>query len=295
MAPPPSTLRVQALLEFDLPSAPQRIDPIPVGVPGVEACRIHAPAGRFLLICAEGALPVAFEATLFDLLAESRYPAPRPRRAKGGALIAQLKRGGAPGAAACYALGSGEAVEAGRASTPQLLELGRLLARLHQIGEAHPASVPPPVSGGDLASRLPAGNDADQLAPALRQDLSALPAGAAHGRLGPEQAMYIGDRCAAVLPSGEAHSGPLVLDLARAICAWAAAASEPLPALRAVVSGYQALRRLVAEERDGLYDALRCAAAHEGVCRLLSSLPEALGPLRAVELLGEKEVRAASG
>ena len=74
-----------------------------------------------------------------------------------------------------------------------------------------------------------------------------------------------------MLPSGEAHSGPLVLDLARAVCAWATAAVEPLPALRAVVSGYQALRRLIPEERDGLYEALRCAAAHEGACRLLSS------------------------
>ena len=264
-------------------------------MPGVEVCRIHAPAGRFLLICAEGALAVAFEATLFDLLAESRYPAPRPRRAKGGALIAKLKRDGGPAAAACYALGSGESVEPARANTPQLLELGRLLARLHQIGEAHPASVPPPVSGGDLASRLPAGPDAEQLAPVLRQDLSAMPAGAAHGRLGPEQAMYIGDRCASVLPSGEAHSGPLVLDLARAVCAWATAAVEPLPALRAVVSGYQALRRLIPEERDGLYEALRCAAAHEGACRLLSSRADPLAALRAMEDLGEKEVRAATG
>src|SRR5437899_3833953 len=168
----PSTLRAQALLEFELPAAPQRVDELSGGPPGAWVYRIQAPAGGFLLVCAEGALPVAFEATLFDLLAESRYPAPRPRRAKGGALIAQLKRGGAPGAAACYALGSGEAVEARLASTPHLLELGRLLARLHQIGEANPASVPPPVNGGVPASRPPAWREADQLTPALRIDPS---------------------------------------------------------------------------------------------------------------------------
>jgi hypothetical protein len=49
-------------------------------VPGADVVRVHAPAGRFLLLCSEGALAMAFEAPLFDLLAESRYPAPRPRR-----------------------------------------------------------------------------------------------------------------------------------------------------------------------------------------------------------------------
>src|SRR5437899_2569997 len=89
----PSTLRAQALLEFGLPVAPQRVDELPCG-PGLWIDRVQAPAGRFQLVCAEGALAVAFEATLFDLLAESRYPAPRPRRSKGGGLIAKLARPG---------------------------------------------------------------------------------------------------------------------------------------------------------------------------------------------------------
>src|SRR5712691_7727918 len=236
----PSTLRAQALLEFELPAAPQRVDELPSGPPGVWIQRVYAPAGRFLLICAEGALAIAFEATLFDLLAESRYPAPRPRRGRGGALIAQLQR-------------EGGQLDPARATTPQFLEIGRLLARLHQIGEAHPASVPPALSYAELAGRLPRGAEAERLEQALRTDLSSLPAGAAHGWLGPRQALYIGDRCSAVLPSGEAHSGPLVLDVARAACAWAVPAAEQLPALRAVLSGYQALRRLHPEERDAFY------------------------------------------
>lgn len=290
----PSTLRAQALLEFELPAAPQRVDELPSG-PGIWVDRVQAPAGRFQLVCAEGALAVAFEATLFDLLAESRYPAPRPRRARGGGLIAKLDRPGGHAGAACYPVGAGEHLEPANAATPQLLEVGRLLARLQQIGEAHPASVPPALSCSELANRLPAGPDAELLAPALRVDLSSLPAGACHGRLGPRQALYIGDRCSAVLPSGEAHSGPLVLDLARAACGWGVTAAEPLPAVRAVISGYQALRRLDPEERDALYPALLCAAAREGAVALLSARPDALAALRSIEALGEKHVRAAAG
>src|SRR4051812_9090547 len=103
------SLRAQALEEFDLPAAPQRIDEFPAPCPGAEAFRVHAPGGRFLLIASDGALAVAFEATLFDLLVEARYPAPRPRRARGGSMIARLKRpDGGAAAAACYAWPPGD-------------------------------------------------------------------------------------------------------------------------------------------------------------------------------------------
>src|SRR6185369_17579102 len=107
------TLRGQALQEFDLPAAPQRIDELPQVTPFAEACRVHAPAGRFLLLSGSSALSLAFEATLFDLLAEARFPAPRPRRARGGSFIARL---GKSEAAACYAWPPGEAVPAGQAT-----------------------------------------------------------------------------------------------------------------------------------------------------------------------------------
>jgi Ser/Thr protein kinase RdoA (MazF antagonist) len=289
-----SMLRAQALLEFELPAAPPRVDDVPAG-PGTSVYRIQSPAGRFLLVCGDGALGVAFEATLFDLLAESRYPAPRPKRSRTGAFIARLEQHGRNCAAACYPVGAGEMLDPAGATTPQLLEVGRLLARLHQIGEAHPAAVAPPTSCADLAARLPAGTDAERLSPALTVDFSSLPTGAAHGGIGPQQALYIGDRCAAVLPSGEAHSGPLVLDLARTAAAWALSAAEHLPALRAIVSGYQALRRLDPEEREALYPALRCAAAREGTYRLASGRPDALGALALVDSVGERDVRAAAG
>ena len=291
------SLRGQALAEFDLPAAPQRIDEFPPPWVGVEVCRVHAPAGRFLLICSDGALAVAFEATLFDLLVEARFPAPRPRRARSGSLIAKLTRpdGGGAAAAACYAWLPGDELAAATATVPQLLEIGRLLARLHQLGETHPASVPETVDAASLAARLPPGPDRDALAPILEAALPPLPTGAVHGGLRPEKALFVGDRCSAVLPSGLACSAALVLDMAEAALGWMMGAARPAAALRALVSGYQALRRLSPEEKEAMWPALRFAAARDGARRVATGRAGARAALTAVEAVGEQDVRAATG
>ena len=174
-----------------------------------------------------------------------------------GSLIARLTRpDGGAAAAACYAWPPGEELAAATVSAPQLLEVGRLLARLHQLGETHPASVPETVDAASLAARLPPGPDRDALAPVLEAGLPAFPTGAAHGGFRPEKALFVGDRCSAVLPSGIACSAALVLDVAEAAIGWMMGAPRPASALRALVSGYQALRRLSPEEKDGMYAAL---------------------------------------
>src|SRR3954468_12787249 len=162
------SLRAQALREFDLPAAPQCVDDLPRPAPGSDVCLLQTPAGRFLLFCGTGALSLAFEATLFDLLAESRYPAPRPRRARGGSLIALL---GGPRAASCYALPPGERLSPEDATVPQLMEIGRLLARLHQLGETHPASVADPCDASALLLRADGGEDREALAPIVEASL----------------------------------------------------------------------------------------------------------------------------
>jgi len=88
------------------------------------------------------------------------------------------------------------------------------------------------------------------------------------------------------------HSGPLVLDLARAIAAWSLPSREPLAAIRAVASGYQAERPLLFEERESFGSALRCAAAQEGARRLSAGSEDFLAPLHAVESLDADEIRA---
>jgi Ser/Thr protein kinase RdoA (MazF antagonist) len=286
------SLRAQALHEFELPAAPPRVDELPPPGPDVDASRVHAPAGRFLLFCGGGALSLAFEATLFDLLAESRYPAPRPRRARGGSLIALL---GSQRAASCYAWPPGENLAATEASVPQLMEVGRLLARLHQLGETHPAAVADPCDPNVFLARSPPSEEHEVLSAVAEAALPRLPSGTGHGGLTPARALFIGDRCSAVLPSGVAGCGSLVLDLAETALGWMEGATCPSAVLRAVTSGYQALRRLFAEEKDALFAALRFAAAREGARRLATGRSGALEGLRAVESLGEAEARSAAG
>jgi Ser/Thr protein kinase RdoA (MazF antagonist) len=286
------SLRGQALQEFDLPVAPPRVDDLPPPAPDAEIVRVHAPAGRFLLICGARAISLAFEATLFDLLAESRYPAPRPRRARGGSFIALL---GGQRAASCYGWPPGEERAPQDASVPQLMEVGRLLARLHQLGETHPASVADPCDAGALLARSPEGEERDALSAVVDTGLPRLPTGAGHGGLTPVRTLFIGDRCSAVLPSGVAGSGSLVLDLAETALGWMVGAACPSAALRAVTSGYQALRRLFPEEKDALFAVLRFAAAREGARRLATGRTGVLNGLQAVEAVGAAEARAAAG
>jgi Ser/Thr protein kinase RdoA (MazF antagonist) len=175
------------------------------------------------------------------------------------------------------------------------MEVGRLLARLHQLGETHPAAVPDPSDVRALLARSPAGPERDALAAIVGAGLPPLPSGAGHGGLTPPRALFIGDRCSAVLPSGLSGSGALVLDLAETAVGWMAEANRPSAALRALTSGYQALRRLMPEEKDSFFAALRFAAAREGTRRLATGRSGALDGLRAVDSVGESEARAAAG
>jgi Ser/Thr protein kinase RdoA (MazF antagonist) len=285
-------LSAQALQEFDLPATPQRIEELPSVAPEALACKVYAPGGRFLLVCGNGALSLAFEATLFDLLAESRYPAPRPRRARGGSFIAVLA---GRSAAACYGLPAGQELQAASAGVPQLMELGRLLARLHQLGETHPASVSNPCPVAALLDQMAPGPERDRIAPLAQAGVGRLPVGAVHGGLRPERALFLGDRCSAVLPSGLACSGPLLLDVAETAVGWMAASQAPVAALRAILSGYQALRALLQEEKEALFATLRFAAALEGARRFALRRENPLAPLDCVEGVGEREVLAAAG
>jgi homoserine kinase type II len=278
---------------FELPASPQRVDELPSPAPGrVEAFRVQAPAGRFVLIRSQAPLLLAFEATLFDLLAESRFPAPRPRRAVGGSLIAQLPSGGA---AACYAIPSGEELLPEAVTQPQLLEAGRVLGRLQSLGEVHPAKVEDGVDGAGLLARVPAGPERDALTTALMAEQPRLPSGAIHGGIRPSRLLYIGDRCSAVMPAGLACFGPLSLDLAEAALGFMAVAPRPLAVLRAVLSGYQSMRRLLPEEVSGLPVVLRFAAAREGARLAASGRAGALGALQAVEGLSEAEILGVAG
>jgi Ser/Thr protein kinase RdoA (MazF antagonist) len=280
----------EALPEFDLPETLPTVEGLPSPLPGlVEAVRVQLPGGRRLLLQSTAPLSLAFEATLFDLLAENRYPAPRPIRARGGSLIARLGRPGP--AAACYAWPPGEDLSPLRVLHTQLLELGRLLARLHQLGEAHPAKVPDGAGAALLAQVLP-GREREALSAVMEAPLAPLPSGAIHGWLGPGRALFMGDRCSAVLPSGVACFGPLLLDVAECVASLLAEAPQPLVVLQSVVSGYQSLRKLLPEEARALPQVLRLAAARDGARRAAWGEGAVLAALEAARELSDEEIRA---
>ena len=77
--------------------------------------------------------------------------------------------------------------------------------------------------------------------------------------------------------------------------AWLERSPRPAAALRAITSGYQALRRLSPEERDSFYLVLRLAAAREGARRMATGRSDPLAPLHAVDSIGQAEIRAAAG
>ena len=85
------------------------------------------------------------------------------------------------------------------------------------------------------------------------------------------------------------------MDLAETAVGWMAGANRPSAALRALTSGYQALRRLLPEEKDAFFAALRFAAARNGARRLATGRSGALDALGAVDSVGELEARAAAG
>jgi len=291
-----NTLRPQALLGFELPPTPLRVDELPSLLPGAEALRVQAPAGaQLLLISAASPLWLAFEATLFDLLAESRFPSPAPRRAHGGNLIAQLEGPSGPAAAACYAWPAGETIAPQQASTPQLLEVGRLLARLHVVGADHPAFISEPCDGDALSARLPAGAGVERISQALRRSHGPLPTGAVHGSPGPACFLFVRNRVTGLMPAGTACTAPLLLDLAEALVDWALSLAEPMPAMRAIVSGYQSLRRLEASERAELPGMFEHAAARADARAMIAGHRSSATALAAALALEAPELRALAG
>lgn len=271
----------EALPEFELPAAQHTVEDLPSPAPGVVgAVCLSGPSGRFLLFSSKAPLVTAYEATLFDLLAEARYPAPRPKRSRGDSLLARVSGGAV---VSCYPRPPGEPLQG--ASLPQLFEVGRLLARLHQLGETHPAKVSGCTDALALLANVPQGPLREFLAETLNEPLAPLPSGALHGGFGPSRALFMGERCSAVLPSGAACFGAFLLDVADSAVQFLAGAPQPLAIIHTVVAGYQRSRKLLPEEVGALPQTLRVAAAREGARRNCAA------PLETIRVFSDGELR----
>jgi homoserine kinase type II len=98
---------------------------------------------------------------------------------------------------------------------------------------------------------------------------ASLPGGVVHGDLFCDNARFARGKLCGVLDFEMAGNGPLIYDVAVALCAWAFVNPRSLstPTARALVDGYQSLRRVDAEERHALYEQCRYAAARFALSR----------------------------
>ena len=277
--------------------------------------------GKFFLTLREGKRrdEVEDEVRLLSHLAGARFPAPGPIVGAKGAIDEALGR-----PVLVFPWVAGEELAPAAIGPDHVRELGAHLARMHQLLEAVPLRRPNPYGSATVSRWLEelgaAGppEEVERLLPRLADELRwsgehrdpALPRGAIHADLFVDNVKWIGGRLAALLDFEMACRDTLALDLAIVLLAWCfrdGAFERPL--VRALLSGYGAVRPPGDDERHGLYAEARFAALRYTVSRIrdfeLSPLPPerlerksyrdflsrlealaALGPARFRELCG---------
>ena len=180
----------------------------------------------------------------------------------------------------------GEIICQKRVTRTHAREVGAALASMH-------------LSGASLASRYGAGRfrhddlvkridrvatakeiSLSRLAPRLREKLDDatksrnpnLPRGLTHGDLFRDNVLF-GTRdkmpfVAALLDFESAHEGPLVYDLMVTVLAWCVGNALDMELARALVRGYESVRKLDASERAGAHAEARFAAVRFWITRI---------------------------
>jgi homoserine kinase type II len=246
---------------------------------------LECEAGRFVLRLTEGRADaeVQFEEALLEFLAAAAYPVARPVAGPPGARVR-----GRP--ATLFHWVAGEEIRRDEVRPEHLLEIGRLLGRLHLVSEGFPRSqenrYSPEVILG-WAQDLEQGGEGDDevraAAPLLRREaeraaaLAPLPQGVVHADLFRDNVKWLGARVSAVLDWEMACTDAFVLDVAIALHAWCFGERFEPALVRALLDGYRARRKLSPEEREGFVPRLRFAAVRYALSRIrdfhLSPLP----------------------
>lgn len=246
---------------------------------------LETASGRYVLRLSEGRreAEVRFETDLVRHLDASRYPAvrlvPRPDGAPWGLVRGKF--------ACVFRWGAGEHLVPRETTPAQAMDSGRLLARLHVLGESFPGQLENRYGVGPIRA-LVATVGAKATAPARPSDpelraalpllerealaLDRLPSaneGVIHADWFPDNLLFLGDRVATVLDFEMACRGPCVLDLATAVHAGCWDDDFSVPRVRALVAGYQEERRLGADERAAFHAYARFSALRFTVTRIL--------------------------
>ena len=244
---------------------------------------LETSTGKFILTLfekrvAEADLPYFIE--LKRHLAGSGFPCPRPIAGKDGDALRNLE--GRPALIVSFL--NGLSVEFPNAV--QCHELGKALANMHaslsdfpmtRENDLGPADWPALWKGrAETANGLRAGLAAD-----INADLAAiaaakpmefqLPRGTIHADLFPDNVFFSGDRFAGVIDFYFSCTDALAYDIAVCLNAWAFndMGSYDLEKGKALLSGYQEVRKLAPEELDALPVLARGAALRFFLTRLV--------------------------
>lgn len=236
--------------------------------------------GRYFLTIFEKRVARAdlpFFMGLMERLAERGFPAPQPIRTKAGALMGEVH--GKPCAIVTYLSG----LSPRKPTPPQCRAIGAALAAMHaaldgfELTRANALSVdawrPLIAPRRDLGERLRAGLMTD-----VEADLAAveaawpqgLPRGVIHADLFPDNAFLLADKVLGVFDFYFACTDALAYDIAVCLNAWCFEADRSFNITkgRALIGGYESVRKLTDDERAALPLLARGAALRFFATRL---------------------------
>lgn len=266
---------------------PLALEPIAEGVVNTNY-RLTTAGGRYILTLVEdarqgGALP--WIVALLDHLAARGIPCPAPLHARDGEAVRPLL--GKAALVVSHLAGH----HPQRPTVAHCRQVGEMLARLHRAGADFAPLRPNPMGLNvwrllwldlqPLLGREEAELLGGELAAAERGFLTApLPSGCCHIDLFPDNVLFDQGRLSGVIDFHYAGGERLLFDLAVTLDAWAFGDDGlPLPEEgAALLAGYDALRPLMAVEREWLPHALRLASLRFSLTRLHARLLPRPGP-----------------
>lgn len=228
-------------------------------------------SGRYVLTLFErlsDPVELAFHLALQERLAKAGLPCPCPLTDQAGQRWRPLA--GKP--AALLTCLPGSAIEA--PSAEHCREVGRTLARLHQVLAGMPDALPNPCGsawrqqvGARLMPMLSPDEAAllkDELAFQAAQDWSLLPRGVIHADLFRDNVLWSGEQLSGLLDFYFSGEDVLLFDLAVVANDWCADAA----AVAELIAGYESIRPLTAAERAAWLPVRRAAALRFWLLRL---------------------------
>jgi homoserine kinase type II len=241
---------------------------------------LETEAGRFILTLYERRVRESDLPYFLDLmrwLAGRGFPCPTPMADRDGRMLKAVR--GRPAALVSFLSG----VSIQRPAPAHCQEAGAALARLHRAGEGF-AGARENTLGQRSWLGLFDGQEAaaERLRPGLSAEIAsdlraletgwprALPAGAIHADLFPDNVFFMGERFSAAIDFYFACTDAYAYDLAVALVAWSFGADGRFsgPRARAMIAGYQTTRPLLREEAAALPLLARGAAMRFFLTRL---------------------------